>query len=195
MRYLLLIGSFLITLFFGLGSIFNLRIHLRTGMKSFLFGGIGFLLGAFTFLGMTIVCMRLDLYRRYLGGSPSFLFLAVGGVAVFMTAIGEVILNTSESGLWKEIGGKTTLWQRITGNVPILKDEKLPSPAISKRTSIIIGIIAMTLGSLIIIPYIVFKIPTIFRSFFIAAVLVFISGLLLVIFSIIYLDKGKKSPE
>ena len=195
MKNLILIGGFLITLFFGLMSIPPLRIHFRTGMKSYLLGGVAAILGAFSFLGMTIWYISSDLLRGYLGEAPIFLFLFGLGVAIFITALGAVILNTNESGLWNEICEKTTLWQRVTGKVPILKHEKPPPPAISKRTGLIIGITAMALGSLVIIPYILFKIPTVFMSFFMAAIIVFILGLLLVIFSIIYLDKDKKPDE
>jgi hypothetical protein len=172
-------------------------MYFRTGMKGLLFMGVGVLLAAVSFLGMTIRDISLDSLRK--GDSlydPIYMFflvfLGVGGV---ITTLGSVILTTRESGVWKEFGEKTTFRQRVTGNIPILKYEKPPPPAIGKRTGIIIGIIAMTLGSSIIIPYIVFKIPTVFMSFFMGAILAFVLGLLLVIFSIIYLDKDKKPPE
>jgi hypothetical protein len=145
---------------------------------------------------MTIWGMFYDFLREYISDTLLFfVMLALYLAALIIGYSGDAILLYDESELWKQIFEKTTFWQRLTGNVPILKDEKLPSPAISKQTSIIIGIIAMTLGSLTIIPYIIFKIQTIFTSFLIGAVHAFIFGLLLVFFSFICLDKGKKPPE
>jgi hypothetical protein len=190
MRGFWIIGGFGISLFFGLASIPPLRMYFRTRMRGLLFSAVGAILVAFSFLGITI---------WYMGGysedSPIYLlFFLVMVASIAITFLASVILNTNESGLWKELGEKTTFWQRLTGNIPILKYEKPPPPTISMRTGLIIGISAMTLGSLVIILYILFKITTFF-SFLIAAIGTFIFGLLFVIFSIIYLDKGKKLPE
>jgi hypothetical protein len=106
-----------------------------------------------------------------------------------------MISYTSESGLWVELGEKTTFRQRLTGNIPILKYEKPPPPAMSRRTGLIFGIVTITLGCLLIMLHILFKIPGFTIHFLVPGFFAFFFGLLLVIFSIIYLNKGKKSPE
>jgi len=197
MKDLFLIGGFGIALFFGLASIPPLRMHFRTGMKGLLFMGVGGMLGSFGILGMTIRDIILaPLHEGDSLSDPIFLFflvvLVVGGL---IGQLGFIIVNTSESGLWVELGEKTTFRQRLTGNIPILKHEKPLPPAMSKRTGLIFGITAMTFGSLLIILNMLFKIQALFIHFFITAAFAIIVGLMLLIFSAIYLDKDKKPPE
>jgi len=191
MREFWIIGGFGIVLLFGLAAITRLRIYFRTGMKGVFFGGIGLLLIVFCFLGMTILFI--------VGYSdemvPVGFFLLVGVVGGIMTFLSTTISNTSESGLWVEFLEQTTFKQRLTGNVPILKYEKPPPPTVSKRTMLILGITTMTLGSLLIMVHILFRIPNFTIHIFIPGTLALIFGLLIVIFSITYLNKGKKSPE
>jgi len=191
MKVLLLIGGLGFVLLFGLSSMAALRIHFRTGMKGSLFMGIGFQLITLGVLGITLLDTSLD-SRGVWASLYDSIFLALLLVLIgggFMTILGFIIVNTSESGLYVEIGEKTTFWQRVTGNVPILKDNKFRPPAMSKRTGLIFGISAITFGSLLIILNILFKIPALFIHIFITAIFAIVFGLLLVIFSVIYLDK------
>ena len=195
MRVLLLISGFLMTFLAGLLSIWQIRGHFRTGLKTYLYWGISLLLGAFTILGLTIWGMSSNFLRGYLEDFIIVVMAVLYATVLILHFSGDAILVNEESGLWQQIVEKTTNWQRITGNVPILKHEKPPPLSISKRTGLILGISAMTLGIVAIIPFIFFKFPIVFMSFFIAAIVAFILGLLLVIFSIICLDNAKKPPE
>jgi hypothetical protein len=191
------IGGFGITLLFGLASIPLLRMHFRTGLKGLLFMGVGVILMAFGALGITILERKLAPLHEgdSLYDSIFLLFMIVIGVAYLITLLGVIILYTRESGFYLEFLEKTTFRQKLTGNIPILKFEKPPPPAINKRTGLICGITAITFGSLLILLHILFKIPGFTIHFVISGSFALIIGLLLVIFSMIYLDKGKKSPE
>jgi hypothetical protein len=184
------IGGFSITILFGLASIPHLRMYSRTGLKNLLFRGLASLLIAFFIFGMTILYIY-----DYFEIIPIIIFLLIGGVGALVSFLSTIIASTSESGFWVEFGEKTTFRQRLTGNIPILKFEKPPPPAMSRRTGLIFGIFTITLGCLLMMLHILFKIPGFTILFFIPGAFAFIFGLLLVIFSIIYLDKGKKSPE
>jgi hypothetical protein len=194
---LFLIGGFGISLFFGFASIPHLRIHFRTGMKGSLLMGIGCLLLALAALGITI--LETGLAPLHEGDSlydPIFSFFVVVLVLGFLTGqLGFIILNTRESGLWFEILEKTTFKQKLTGNIPILKYEKPPPPAMSRRTGLVLGISAVIFGLFLITLNIIFKHQPFYIEFYISAAVVIVIGLMIVIFSIIYLDKSKKSPK
>lgn len=197
MRNLLLIGGFGISLFFVLASIPDLRIYSRTGMKGFLLMGISEILVAIGVFGVTIRVLSLDslcgwYFWEYLFCLP---FLMVFIVGLFMGQVGFIFNSTRESGLWNEICEKTPITKRIIGSVPILKYDKVPSPFLSKRTGLILGISLMTAGILIIITIILFKFSFLRGLLIASSITSFISGLLFVIFSIVYLNKGQKSSK
>jgi hypothetical protein len=97
--------------------------------------------------------------------------LIVGGILHY---VGLSIHWTKESGLWKEIFETTSYWQRMTGNIPVVKYDKLPPPYLKKKTSIIIGITLMTSGILTIIAVILLQIPITY--FLTTSILAFICG-------------------
>jgi hypothetical protein len=184
------IGGFSLTILFGFASIPAFRMYSRTGMKSLLFRGLSSLLVAFFIFGMTILLM-VDYFEII----PIIIFCLIGGIGALMSFLDIIIASTSESGFYVDFGEKTTFRQRLTGNIPIFKHEKPQPPTVSKRTMVILGITSMSLGSLLIMTHILFRIPNFTILFLIPGGFAFIFGLLLIIFSIIYLDKGKKSPE
>jgi len=185
-----LISGLIITFFIVIGSISPLRMYFRTGMKGLLFMGVGGILGGFGFLGMVI-----DELGGHFGEVPIVLLVLLIIAGVPMMAIGSMLLGTKESGLYEELFEKTSFKQRLTGNIPVLKFEKPLPPAMSRRTGLIFGITAITFGCLLILLHLLFKIPGFTIHFIISGTFALIIGLLLVIFSIIYLNKGKKSSE
>jgi hypothetical protein len=192
------IGGFGMTLLSGLMSKSFWRVYSRTGLKGFFYESVGFIVLAYGFLGLTIWELSLNSLDGYFEFGFFVLFALIAGLGAFISTAGMIMLNTSESGLYSELCEKVeeiTFWQRITGDVPILKYEKPPPPTVSKRTMLILGITTMTLGSLLIMVHILFRIPNFTIHIFIPGTLALIFGLLIVIFSIIYLNKGKKSPE
>jgi hypothetical protein len=114
--------------------------------------------------------------------------LIIGGV--FLTYLGFAFQTTKESGLWKEICEKTTYWERLAGRVPMLKDEQFPPPFFRRRTILILGSFMMTMGILITIATIFFKVPFSKDVLISSSVFATIFGLLFIIFSIVFL-KGK----
>jgi hypothetical protein len=197
MKAFLIICAFGIAFLYGFESKCFLRIHFRTGMKGPLLMGVGLLLGLIGVLGMVIRCTILApllMHKMFPFDDPVFLFFGV--VFAVGTLIGEfgfIIFTTSESGFVVELHKKTTVKQWLTGNVPILKYEKPPPPAMSRRTGLIWGIIPIIFGLLLITLNIIFKHQPFYIDFFVTATIAFIIGLMLIIVSIIYLDK--KSPE
>jgi hypothetical protein len=157
-------------------------------MKGFLLRGIGQIACSIGFLGSAFWLIRNNTLPWENPFSLPFFLLLVVGFIIFK--IGSIFYYTKESGLWKEIYEKTSIWEKLTGNVPILKYEKVSPPLLRRRTGLIIGISMMTVGGLAFIIIILIK------SFFLKSFLIpysiaaFIIGLLFVIFSIAYLDKG-----
>jgi hypothetical protein len=117
---------------------------------------------------------------------PFFFFALIGMIII---TVGNVLFYTKEGGVWKELSNRTTILNRITGNFPVIRGE-MPRPIFSKRIGIIIGI-SLTIGAFFgTMASILIKISFL-RGFFIAASLsALISGLVFIIFSIIFLGKN-----
>ena len=172
----------LMTLFFLLASVPWMRIYFRTGLKGALLIGIGDICDS----GSPGFFYWFDRPPAALPFLPLVLFvLAIAGLLCFIISFPVRLIK--ESGAWKKISETTSYWQRFTGNVPILKYEKLPSPSLKRRTGIAIGISLMTGG---IIGTIFFRLTM--NYFSAGTIFMFIAGLLLIIFSIVYLDKRKR---
>jgi len=157
----------------------ELRIYFRTKMKSFFWLGVGGAILTVGFVGLSLSAIA-NLYVAWI----YIVFSALLPIGIIPLFIGRVILWTKESGLWKEICETTSYRQRLMGNVPIVKYEQLPAPLRSRRTGITIGISLMAIG---IIGEVFFRLTM--NYFSSGPIFMFISGLLLVIFSIIYLNK------
>jgi hypothetical protein len=186
MEALLLTGGILFTLLGGLSSIWQIRGYLRTGMKTYLYWGIGFAV----FLVFFPAC---SIEIRPFGYDANIIVMAL----LYLTAFyfrysGLSILHYDEKALWQEMCEKTTYWQRLTGNVPILEHQKPRPLPISKRSGLALGILSTTLGAIVIVLFILFKVPIVSTNTFTAAILAAIYGLLLIIFSILCLEKDKK---
>jgi hypothetical protein len=178
-----LLPVFLIGILFASpAALTNLRIYFRTRMKSFFCTGVGAAISTIGFGGLFFCgIVNLSIAWGYI------VFFALVLLGLVFDLVGSVILWTKESGLWKEIGETTSFWQRLTGNVPMIKYNKLPSPSLKRRTGIIIGIILITLG---IIWGAFLKLTL--NYFSVIALSMSIMGLLLVIFSTLYLSSGER---
>jgi hypothetical protein len=120
-----------------------------------------------------------------------WIFLVLGVAGVFLQYVGLGIHWTKESGLWNKICEKTSIWQRMTGDIPSFKSEQVPPPFLRKRTGLIIGISSMIFGIVISTILVLLKVSYVFMNFFIVSISAFIMGLLLIFFSFAYLDKGR----
>jgi hypothetical protein len=108
-------------------SISYVRIYIRTNQKGILFliigsfiGSLGFFLPAYSF---------------------SILFLCISYILI---TLGLILQGTLESGTVKYIKNNTTFYQRLLGDVPIIKDNI--KPQFNKKQTILIGIITIGLG-------------------------------------------------
>jgi hypothetical protein len=194
---LILIGGLVMSLFIGLISIPPIKIYFKTGMRGKLLQGTGGMLFASGTLVLTIWYISFYSLNKAnpLAESISLIILLVILMGGLLNIVGFLTLSTIESGLLREVYSKTTFWKRITGEVPILTLEKIPPPLISKRTGLILGITTMTLGGFLILLHTLFTIPNFTMHFFVSGTFAFIFGLLLIIFSFIFLDKRKKLPK
>jgi hypothetical protein len=184
---LLLIGGFLITLLTGLSSIWQIRGYLRTGMKAYLYWGSSSLVALVMFMGMPIVPMSFDFF--------SIIMAALFLTAFYFGISGDSILLYDERVAWEKMYEKTTYWQRLTGNVPILEHQKPRPLPISKRNGLIIGILFTTLGTIVTVAFILFEVPMVTTNIFKVGIVALILGPLLIIFSVICLEKYKNRPE
>ncbi len=183
MKDLILLG---ITLFLLLCAVPWLRIYFRTGLNGALLTGVGEIVFAFGFLGVAYWFIR-DIAPWESPSSLPFFLLLIAGLLIII--ISRPVLYIKESGVWKQIYNKTPYWERVIGRVPIVKYEKLPAPSVNKRTSLSVGISLMATGILIIMAFILFKFST--NYILTASVSAFIIGLVVIIFSIVYLHEAK----
>jgi hypothetical protein len=177
------VGFILMTLFFLLASVPWMRVYFRTGLKGALLNGVGTI---FVAIGVPGFFYWFDSAPMAFPFLPLLCLVLViaGGLCLIVSL---PVLYIKESGLWKEIYDKTTYWQRVTGNVPIVKYEKPPAPSANRQAYIILGILMMTGG---ILAFIFIKLTM--NYFLTAAISSFIIGLLFVIYSIVYLNKNKE---
>jgi hypothetical protein len=189
---LLLIGGFLITLLTGLSSIWQIRGYLRTGMKAYLYWGIFSIVALVMFLGMPIVLMSSDFWGEY---TFSIIMGALFVTAYYFKTSAASNILYDERVAWQQMCEKTTYWQRLTGNVPILEHQKPRPLPISKRNGLILGILFTTLGTIVTVAFILFEVPMVTTNIFKAGIVALILGPLLIIFSVICLEKYKKRPE
>jgi hypothetical protein len=176
-----------ITIFLLLCAVPWLRIYFRTGLNGALLTGVGEIVFAFGFLGVAYWFMR-DIAPWESPSSLPFFVLLIAGLLILI--ISRPVLYIKESGLWKHIYDKTPYAKRVIGSVPIVKYERLPGPSINKRTSLSVGISLMAMGILIIMVFILFKVSI--NYILIASISAFILGLVVVIFSIVYLHEAKR---
>jgi len=172
------IAGLLITLFFLLVSIPQIRLYRRRGLKGALLRGIGGIAGAIGCFGLTFALLSSWNYPIM----PS-LFLII--ISLLLYIVSFPILYIKESGLLKELEN-TTYWQRFTGNVPIVKYEKRPDPTAKRQVFLLLGVVMMAGG---IIGAVFFKLTM--NYFSTGTIFSFIVGLLFVIFSLVYLNKNK----
>ena len=189
---LLLIGGFFITLLVGLSSIWQIRGYLRTGLKTYLYWAISALVCLVFFLGMIIWVMTSDSLGRYFGETLIIIMPVLYLIVFYLNISGDSLLLYDQRAAWEQMWEKTTCWQRLTGNVPILEHQKPRPLPISKRRGLVLGIFSTTLGTILIVTSILFKFSTVFIHSFAAAIVVLILGLLLIIFSIVCLEKNNK---
>jgi hypothetical protein len=78
----------------------------------------------------------------------SFLLLFVSGVLI---TAAQALRFGKESGAWKEIYERSTVWEMTTGRVPTLKHETIPPPVRSSRDGLIIALIPI-LPAILVIP-------------------------------------------
>jgi hypothetical protein len=123
------------------------------------------------------------------------LWIGLFVVGVFLHLMYYALIFTRESGLWKEIGGNITYRQSFMGDIPRVKWDKRPEPLMKKKTGIIIGISLMIIGSLISIPILTSTLFHFFLNFFIVSTAACILGILLVVFSIVYLGKERNNED
>jgi hypothetical protein len=182
-----------IMLFILLLTIPSFRIYFRTGMRSALMFGVGLIISAIGMGGFTYWFLILSPKAKELPWQdpfalPFFLLMLVGAITFI---VGDTLYYTKESGVWKELADKTTIWERITGRLPILHHEETPPPFFRKRTGLIIGISLMIAGITAAITSILIKISFLRDYFIVSSFTAIISGLLFIIFSIIFLSNGE----
>jgi hypothetical protein len=160
---LLFIGMLVITLIAAINIRAAFRVYFRAGLTSrlwFVASHIVFLIS----IWIGYILFTIDLCANYglcsTPGEENVIYVIVGvvffvGVYCHLTYLG-ISLN-KEGSLQKEIFENTSYWQRVTGNIPIFKFDKRPSPLLRKKTGIVIGISLMTAGSLITILIIMFN--------------------------------------
>jgi tellurite resistance protein TehA-like permease len=188
---LFLIGALIISMFILLAAIPLFRIYYRTGMKASLLPGLGYVAVSIGLSGVALIASirrELTLWDNA-STLPLFLLIIAG---VFLTLLGFVLENTKEGGLWKEICDRTTYWERFTGRVPILKDEKIPPPFFKRLPILILGSSIMTAGILTIIITVLSN-KSLLREHLISySIFAIMFGLLFIISSFVFLNKGKK---
>jgi hypothetical protein len=190
MRDLLLIGALVISTVILLASIPLFRIYYRTGMKGSLLPGFGYIAFAIGLSAIALIGFIRQKFTLWDNAStlPFFLLIIAGA---FLTFLGFAFENTKESGLWKEICDRTTYWERFTGRVPFLKDEKIPPPFFKRLPILILGSSMVTAGILTIVITVLSKISFSKEHLISYSLFAIMFGLLFVIFSLVFLNKGK----
>ncbi len=119
-------------------SIPMLRIYVRTGMKGFLFRGLGIISGSVGLFGSAYWFIKNEtLPWESLISLPFFILMLVG---IVLVAAADVFAFGKESGLWKEIWERSTFWERVIGRVPILKHENIPPPIRSGKEGLMMAL-------------------------------------------------------
>lgn len=195
MSTLLFIGMLGITLLIIFSIRTDFRIYFRAGMSSRLWSAAGSII----FITMIwILYLPFALFtngyfctNELCGESIYWVMVVLFVVGVFLHIEFLGISWNKEGGLRNEIAETTSYWQRLTGDIPVLKSEKFPPLLLRKRTGLVIGISLMASGICIttILSYsISFHF---FMSFFIVAVAAFMVGMSLVMYSVAYLEKER----
>lgn len=197
MSTLLSIGILLITLLSMFNARTDFRIYFRSGMLAYLCQAASDIVGILFFWLLYLMLTQSDVLAVFCntercGELIYRLWLGLFVVATLLHLLYYAFIFTKESGLSKEIFKNTSYWQRMTGNIPVVEWEKRPPPSLKKKTSIIIGISLMTIGSLMSILIAMSSLFHFFMIFFIISVSALILGLLLIIFSIAFLEKENK---
>jgi len=173
----------LMTLFFLLVSISWTRIYFRTGLTGALLSGVGGIIGT---LGVPGFFFWFDNGPAGLPSLPLICFVLMI-VSLLFNIVAFPVMYIKESSAWKEIRDKTSYWQMLTGNVPTVKYNELPSPIAKKRVPLLLGILMMTGGSVALV---FIKIRS--NYFSAGAMIWFAIGMLYFIFSIVYLRREKE---
>jgi len=118
----------------------------------------------------------------------AILFFAVLGFGLFLLFMGIAYLITADSGVWKEIGNRTSFLQRVLGSVPIIEKSQYP-PIVRLQSGLAIGISMLAIGAFFVFYPLLF--PGAPRDKSSLAVIFFVQGILIIIFSIIYLSRKK----
>jgi hypothetical protein len=193
---LLFLGMLVITLIAAINIRAAFRVYFRAGLTSRLWSVASIIIFVIGFW-IAYILSIIDLCASYglcsTPGEEDVIYVIVNvvffvGLSFHYTYLGDSW--NKESSLQKEIFENTSYWQRVTGDIPIYKVEKGPAFFFRKKQGIIIGIALMTVGSLLTIVLIIM--PNLFHfvlSFLIVFLSAFIMGLLLVIFSVTYLEK------
>jgi hypothetical protein len=142
-------------LFFIVLTLGELRIYRRTKMISFFLftlGGIACITGISGSVVWLITNLHLLRKGHFNPWIIPFLFLLTVGGFLGTTAI--TLRLTIDSGLWKEICGQTSIWQRLLGDVPVIKKEhEYPQPP-GERRLFLIGFFLLVCGILtILLPF------------------------------------------
>jgi len=180
----LLLVNIVVVLVLSFFIINALTIYFKTQIKSFLLLSLG---GVFGIVGITGVVL-------WISGNLDWIivfviFLLIGSL---ISSVGSTMLITTESGLWKEVCQKTSFWQRLLGDIPTIEKKKYPS-TINRRILLLIGTSLMAVGVIVFVSQYFFSISKISKNLFYVLLLTsitsFIDGMLLVFFSMAYLNK------